>query len=39
VKAHAIHRRPAGGELLAQIADIERRRHARLRRDGGSDAA
>ena len=24
VEAHAVHRRPAGGELLAQIADVER---------------
>jgi hypothetical protein len=31
VEADAIHGRPAGGELLAQIADIERCRHARLR--------
>jgi hypothetical protein len=30
VEADAVHRRPAGGELLAQIADIERSRHARL---------
>ena len=28
VKAHAVHRRPAGDELLAQIANVERRRHA-----------
>ena len=32
VKAHAVHGRPAGSELLAQLADLERRRHAILRR-------
>jgi hypothetical protein len=30
VKAHPIHGGPADGELLAQIADVEGSRHARL---------